>query len=155
MVYRLLLAVLLLSFSSSGCIFLLADALGHSSSKKGATRNIPKEAETPAAGPVEFKSIEGSRQDVFNTTVSILLDRGYFITSSDYDAGMVVAEKQEPDYSEIKVSVAESSGARTKARILITDRNGPFKDPRFVSKLLDDIQTEVIHRQSRRQKTRK
>ncbi|MBF0122228.1 MAG: hypothetical protein HQL21_02320 [Candidatus Omnitrophica bacterium] len=155
MAYRFVIVVLVLCFSSSGCIFLLADALQKSSPKKSVTKSNVNKQSLKQEGPVEVKAIEGERQDVFNTTVTILLDRGYFITTSDYDSGLVVAERQEPAYSEIKASVAEGVGARTKVRVIASDSMGPVKDSKFLAKFFDDIQAEVVRRKFRKQKSKK
>lgn len=153
MAYRFFILVLVLGFSSSGCILLLADAIGKSASRgRPSSKTVQEKVrDVPSSGPVDSRVISGSRQDVFNTAVSILLDRGYFIVTSDDAAGMVIAEQQEPRQVQIKVSIVESSAQSSSLRVLILDQNGPVKDPAFVARLSEEIQTEVIRRQSRRQ----
>lgn len=161
MIHRLLISVLILSFSSSGCIFLLADALTRGSSKKAPPvrtvraqekRSPEKRAAVQKSGPIQDKMIEGSREDVFNTAVTVLLNKGYYVQTSDYDAGRIIADKEDPDYLMIKIAVEEKSGTRIRMRVAISDRTGPLDDARFVAQIFDDVQGEVFSRQARRQK---
>jgi len=116
---------------------------------------------------IESKELEGSFEDGFRATMSVLQDRGYVIKHTDYDAGVIQAETMMRTnifggYSYSVTATIEQFGKnRLKERItfikkMITDMGQHGRtvdstiiyDPALLQQVYDEIQKEIFMRQN-------
>ena len=94
---------------------------------------------------LESKEIEGTREDVLRSVVTVFQDRDYSIQTSDYQGGIIAAGSERP-FLKITASVEEFTKDRIKLRITIKDKGGVVEDAKVFAKLFDEIQAEVFRR---------
>ncbi len=87
---------------------------------------------------LECKEIEGIREDVLKSIVTVFQDRGYSVQSSDYQGGIITAGSEKP-FLQITASVEEFTKDRTKMRITMKDKDGVIEDAKVFAKLFDVI----------------
>lgn len=143
---KLLVLSVILALCSSGCIFLAAGAVGYGACKvtHALTTRHPKLTEMQRR-QLECKEIQGSREDVLRSVVSVFQDRDYSIQTSDYQGGIIAAGSEKP-FLHITASVEEFTKDRIKLRITMKDKDGVIEDAKAFSKLFDEIQAEVFRR---------
>ena len=142
---KLLVLTLVLALCSSGCIFLLAGgAVGYGVAKMSSSQRHSKLTEMQRR-ELESKEIEGTREDVLRSVVTVFQDRDYSIQTSDYQGGIIAAGSERP-FLKITASVEEFTKDRIKLRITIKDKGGVVEDAKVFAKLFDEIQAEVFRR---------
>jgi len=137
---------LILVFCSSGCIFLAAGVVGYGVVKvtNSMTKRRPHLTEMQRRD-LACKEVEGTREDVLRSVVTVFQDRGYSIQSSDYRGGIIVAGSENP-FLQITTSVEEFTKDRIKLRITMKDKDGVIEDAKVFAKLFDEIRAEVFRR---------
>lgn len=148
---RILICLLILTVSSTGCVYLAAGAVGYGVTKMVKPKKRQPKLTEMQRRSLEARELEGAREDVLWATVTVLQDRGYIVKTSDYQAGIIAAELQKPEYSEVGATIEEFTENRIKMRITITDKDGAVEDPKIFSKIFSDIQAEVFRRKNIRQ----
>lgn len=141
----LLVVIVTLSLASSGCIPLVAGGLiGAAAVKAGSSQRRLKLTEMQRRS-IESKEIEGTREDVIRSTVTVFQDKGFVVQTSDYQAGIISGAIEKP-FLQVTVSVEGFTSNRTKIRVTIKDKRGIIEDEKLYLKMFDDIQAEVFRR---------
>ena len=143
---KLLALTLVLALCSQGCVFLLLGAAGYGVAKGvgAVTKRRPHLTEMQRR-ELECKEIEGTRDDVFRSVVTVFEDRGYTIQSSDFQGGIISAGSDKP-FLQINATVEEFTKDRIKLRVTIKDKDGVIEDSKVFAKLFDETQAEVFRR---------
>lgn len=142
-----LLLVVILAFSiiNSGCIALLAGGvIGAAVVKSDGSQRRLKLSEMQRRS-IESKEIEGTREDVIRSTLTVFQDKGFVVQTSDYQAGIISGVAQNP-FLQVAVSVEGFTSDRTKIRVTMKDKHGIIEDEKLYLKMFDDIQAEVFRR---------
>ncbi|MBU1727142.1 MAG: hypothetical protein KJ880_05885 [Candidatus Omnitrophica bacterium] len=119
---------------------------------------------------LETKELEGTLDDAFRATMSVLQDAGYIIKNSDYQSGVIHAETGKKkdfwtggtNWFEVTATVEQFTKEIVKERITILSKTempaGGFggggetavrvENPELIQKLYADIKTEIFRRQN-------
>lgn len=141
----LLVVIVVLSLTCSGCVPLIAGGLiGAVVVKSTNGQRRPKLTELQRRS-LECKEIEGRREDVLRATVTVFQDRGYSVKTSDYQGGIIAAQSEKP-FFDITTTIEEFTPDRIKMRVTIKDKDGVVEDGKVFVKLFEEIQAEVFRR---------
>lgn len=142
----LLMIIIAFSLICSGCIPLIAGGLigGVVVANSGDGQRHSKLNEMQRRS-IESKEIEGTREDVLRSIITVFQDRGFVVQVSDYQAGIISGGTQKP-FFQVTASVEGFTPSRTKLRIIMKDKKGIVEDEKVFVKMFDDIQAEVFRR---------
>lgn len=141
----LLAVIVVLSLACSGCIPLIAGGLIGAAVVKSSNSQKRLKLSEMQRRAIESKEIEGTKEDVIRSTVTVFQDKGFVVQTSDYQTGIISGGTENP-FFQATVSVEGFTADRTKIRITMKDKHGIIEDAKLYLKMFDDIQAEVFRR---------
>lgn len=143
---NIIILLIVISFTCQGCVYLAAGAVGYGVVKatKAITKRRPRLSDMQRRA-IETKEVEGNKEDVLRSTVTVFLDRGYDVQNSDYVGGIITASNDKPSL-QITAMIEEFTETRIRMRITMKDKDCVVEDETVFMELFDDIQTEVFRR---------
>lgn len=114
---------------------------------------------------IEAKEFEGNFEDAFKATLQVLQDRGFIISHSDYQAGIIGGETgPKADFlygsknTKVSVAIEQFGEGRVKQRITffgeqgdgvwVTKETRVIEDPKVLQEVYDEIQKEIFVRKN-------
>ena len=140
---NLLIIVIFLSFTCSGCAAILVGAVavgGYKLVKKGLSG--PSKLTEAEREQTECRNISTTKDKIFETITKIFEGNDFFIQSSNYDDGEIIASSEELSWK-ITALIEEPEGSEVMLRIIVKDNDGIVENKRVYDGLFADIQEDL------------
>ncbi len=107
---------------------------------------------------IEAKELEGSFEDAFKATMSVLQDKGYIIDNADYKVGLIKgatgADKKSLQKYIVSATIEQFGDNLVKERVVFVREEAwglgsqIIQDPKFLEEIYDAIQKEIFVRKN-------
>ncbi len=132
--------MIFLSLSCSGCVAIVAGAVGYKLIKKGLSG--PSRLTEEERKAIECRNFGENKDTVFKSVKEVFKNDGFIIHDTNYDKGIIAASSEEPSW-DITASIEKYSENETTLRIVIKDKRKIVENKRAYERIFDNIQEEL------------